>query len=155
MGALVAVQAVPDVQNELNQRFAPGDALVEIVALHKEFGIFSGDHDLRSIAQLLGLEPRDTTQREGWFKFLDGLKTIKSDTKRMSAHDRVIMAIKGDLERAKPLPIFFTWHPSDESTALIVTEAPAFIFSKTKFLVISGPIAKSDRKRGTAKPAAS
>jgi hypothetical protein len=151
MGALVAIQAVPDVQNELNQRFAPGDALKEIAALHKEFKIFTGDHDLKSIVQLLNLEPRDTTQREGWFKFLDGLKTMKSDTKGMSAHDRAIMAIKEDLERGKPLPIFFTWHPSDESTALIVTEEPAFFFSKTKFLIISGPIAKSDRKRGPGK----
>lgn len=148
MGALVEIQSVPDVQNELNQRFAEGDALREIAALHKEFEIFAAGRDLVSIVQLLGLEPRDTTQRKGWFAFLDGLKTIKSDMAGVTAHDRVIMAIKEDLERGAPLPVFFTWHPSDVSTALAVTEEPAYFFADAIYMVISCPIAKFDRKRG-------
>ncbi len=154
MGALVAIESVPDVQNELNQRFAAGDALREIAALHKEFAIFAAGRDLRSIVQLLGLDPRDTTQRKGWFTFLDGLKTLRSDMPSVTAHDRVIGAIKENLERAEPLPIFFTWHPSDVSTSLAVIEEPAYFFADAIYLVISCPIAKFDRKRGP-EPAAS
>ena len=46
MGAFVADIAVPDVQTELNNRFAPGHPLEEMIAIQKEFDIFSHRHSL-------------------------------------------------------------------------------------------------------------
>ena len=48
MGAFVPAGYVPHVQDQLNSRFAVGDALTEMIGFQKEFYLFSPPHTLRS-----------------------------------------------------------------------------------------------------------
>jgi hypothetical protein len=140
MGALVAHEMVPSIQNEVNLRFAPGDPILEMKALHREFGLFSGKHELASVASVLNIRPRHEKEQEGWIAFLRYLKKLKSDVPGTNAHKRIIMAVRDELEAEKSRPIFFTWHPASVNNSLMVTAEPAFSFSSTKYLVISVPI---------------
>ena len=141
MGLLLDHKYVPLIQTELNLRFAAGEALAEIAALQKEFGIFSPHHSLASIAALLNLVPPEAKDRRGWFKFLGNLKRVKSDIAGTSGHDRVVSAIKENLEARSPKPVFFKWHPSSEDSGVHVTVEPAFVFSNVQYLTISAPVA--------------
>ena len=145
MGALVAEQMVPSIQTELNLRFAPGDPIAEMGALHREFGLYSGSHDLASLASLLNIGPPDPDEQAGWIQFLNYLSEIGSDVQGVNAHDRIIMAIRENLESEEPHPVFFTWHPASQSGRLMVTLDPAFSFSSTEYLTISVPTLDADR----------
>ena len=57
MGALVADGYVPHVQDQINSRFAAGDALREMVGFQKEFKLFSLQHSLKSAFTLLNIAP--------------------------------------------------------------------------------------------------
>lgn len=137
MGALVSDPSVPQAQTVLNSRFAPGDPLKEMIAIQKEFDIFSLQHSLAKISSLLNVAPPDSRERRGWLKFCRYLKEVPSDIKGMDAHDRIITAVKEDLESKQPLPIFFTWHPG---VKLEVSKGRALSFSKTTYLIISAPV---------------
>jgi hypothetical protein len=121
MGMLVADKLVPVIQSELNLRFASGDPLKEMIALHKEFGIFSESHSLVSAAALLNIAPQDAKERRGWFKFLRN----------------------SNLESKGAKPVFFTWHPSTQNPGVTVVTDAAFSFSSRKYLIVSAPVAKS------------
>lgn len=143
MGMLVADKIVPVIQAELNLRFASGDPLKEMVALHKEFGVFSNKHSLVSAAALLSLAPQDAKERRGWFRFLGNLKRVSSDAGGQNGHDRVIAAIKSNLESKSPKPMFFTWHPSKQNPGVTVVTDAAFSFSSRKYVIVSAPVAQS------------
>lgn len=143
MGMLVADKVVPVIQSELNLRFASGDPLKEMVALHKEFGVFSAKHSLVSAAALLNIAPQDSQDRRGWFKFLGNLKRVSSDVQSQNGHDRVIAAIKSNLESKTPRPMFFTWHSSTQNSGVTVTTDAAFSFSSRKYVIVSAPVGKS------------
>ena len=57
MGAFVADGYVPHVQEQVNSRFALGDALTEMIGFQKEFKLFSPPHTLRSAMTLLNIAP--------------------------------------------------------------------------------------------------
>lgn len=137
MGALVSDPSVPQAQNVLNSRFAPGDPLKEMIAIQKEFGIFSLKHSLARVSSLLNIAPPDSKDRRGWFKFCNHLKDLPSDVTGMTAHDRIITVLKENLESKQPTPVFFAWHPG---TKLTVTKGRALNFSKTDYLIISAPV---------------
>jgi|SRR5579871_6926910 len=137
MGALVNDPNVPEAQVVLNSRFAPGDPLREMVAIQKEFKVFSLNHSLASTSSVLNIAPSQAKDRRGWFKFCNHLKNVPSDKKGVSAHDRIITAVSEDLASAKPLPIYFTWHPG---TKLEVSKGNALSFSKQQYLIISAPV---------------
>jgi hypothetical protein len=137
MGALIHDPSVPEAQTVLNSRFAPGDPLKEMVALQKEFGLFSSKHSLRSVSKLLNISPRDPKDRRGWFKFCDHLKNIPSDQKGKNAHDRIIEVVKENLESKRPLPVWFAWHPG---TKLTVSKGRGLSFSATQYILISAPV---------------
>jgi hypothetical protein len=137
MGALVYDPNVPEAQTVLNSRFAPGDPLKEMIAIQKEFDVFSLKHSLASTSSLLNIAPSQAKDRRGWFKFCNHLRDVPSDTKGMNGHDRVITAVRDDLASAHPLPIFFTWHPG---VRLEVSKGRALSFSKTEYLIISAPV---------------
>ncbi len=143
MGMLVADKVVSVIQAELNLRFASGDPLKEMVALHKEFGVFSDKHSLMSAAALLNIAPQDSDDRRGWFKFLGNLKRVSSDVQSQNGHDRIIAAIKSNLESKSPKPMFFTWHPSTQTSGVTVTTDAAFSFSSRKYVIVSAPVGKS------------
>lgn len=137
MGALVQDPNVPQAQTVLNSRFAPGDPLKEMIAIQKEFDVFSLGHSLASTSSLLNIAPPQAKDRRGWFKFCNHLKDVPSDRKGMTAHDRVITAVRDDLASANPLPIYFTWHPG---VKLEVSKGYPLSFSKTEYLIISAPV---------------
>jgi hypothetical protein len=141
MGAFIADIAVPDVQTELNNRFAPGHPLEEMIAIQKEFDIFSHRHSLAHVSSLLNIAPRDSSQRRGWFRYLGHLKRVPSDEKGVNAHDRVVMTLKENLESNRPMPVFFVWHPETEQPELTVSRGNALVFSATHYIMISAPIA--------------
>jgi hypothetical protein len=137
MGALVNDPNVPQAQVVLNSRFAPGDPLREMIAIQKEFDVFSLKHSLAHVSSLLNIAPPEAKDRRGWFKFCTYLKSVPSDKKGMSAHDRIITAVRENLASARPLPVFFTWHPGNK---LEVSKGFALSFSKTQYLIISAPV---------------
>lgn len=128
-------------KTELNLRFAPGAALADMVALHKEFGIFSPGHTLRNIAVLLDLVPEGAKNRRRWFWFLGNLLQIGSDIAGMNGHERVISAIKENLESKNPKPIFFKLHHKNDHPCLRVTVGTASVFGNVECLIISAPVA--------------
>ncbi len=137
MGALVHDPSVPQAQTVLNSRFAPGDPLKEMIAIQKEFGIFSLKHSLASVSKLLNISPSDPKDRRGWFKFCDHLRDVPSDVKGTTAHDRIITVLKENLESAHPLPVWFAWHPG---VKLTVSKGRGLSFSATEYLLISAPV---------------
>jgi hypothetical protein len=137
MGALVHDPNVPQAQTVLNSRFAPGDPLKEMIAIQKEFDVFSLKHSLASASSLLNIAPPEAKDRRGWFKFCDHLKKLPSDKNGMTAHDRVITAVRDNLASAHPLPMYFTWHPG---VRLEVSKGQALSFSKTEYVIVSAPV---------------
>lgn len=141
MGFMVKHQSVPVVTNVLNERFAPGDPIEEMVALQKEFGLFSQHHSLARAASLLNIVPTDSTDRQGWFKYLDHLKKVGSDDKGgMNGHDRIITAVKQNLESGKAMPVYFTWHPKRAEPIVTVRYGQAYVFSPVEFMIIEAPV---------------
>jgi len=139
MGGLVADAYVPVVQTQLNLRFAPGEPLDEMVALQKEFAIFSPKHSLASASALLNIAPPVGKDRRGWYRFLNGLKRVKSDVARQNGHDRIVNVLKKNLESRKPKPVYFAWHPRSENSGVMVSLDAPLSFSKTEYLRISAP----------------
>ncbi|WJR79525.1 hypothetical protein [Bradyrhizobium sp. NP1] len=139
MGALVEDPSVGTIINVLDNRFAPGDPIKEMIAVQKEFDVFNvKEHSLKSICKLLNLALPDPKNRRGWFKYCDHLRSIPSDRKDVTAHDRIITALKENLESKSPLPVKFAWHPGTK-LEVKVGDRP-FIFSKDEYLLISAPI---------------
>jgi hypothetical protein len=145
MGGFVEDGYLPGIQGQLNHRFGPGDPIEEMAGLQRAFRIFSPRHTLQQVAALLDIGPADTKQRQGWYRFLDSLKKLKSDDPKLNGHDLIVTALKRDLESKKPLPVFFVWHSAKEDPRVLArkpAEGEALLFPKQVFLRISVPIAR-------------
>jgi len=139
VGSLIKDSTTSSVLDQLNKRFEP-DELTEMVALQKEFKIFSAKHSLRQSFALLGIVPADQAERKRWYRFLDEqLGTYKSDLANVNGHDRVVKAVKDGLGAAQPLPVFFRVHLASEDPRVIVTRGPAVIFSFATYSIVSIP----------------
>jgi hypothetical protein len=138
MGALVEDPNVPGIQTLLNNRFGPGDPIKEMVAMQKEFKIFDMNHSLRSVARLINVVPSDSKARASWLKYIGHLKDVPSEAQGVSAHDRIITALKENLESKSFLPVWFGWHPGTKLT--VTNNDQPLIFSKTRYLRISVPV---------------
>jgi hypothetical protein len=157
MGALVADGYVPHVQEQLNSRFAVGDALKEMIGFQKEFKLFTSPRTLRSAFTLLNIAPVGEADREGFLKYLNLLlKTnaqVDDRPSRLNGHDQILASLRGNLEGQRPLPVYFTWHPGEEppkATVKITTSLP-FVFSSKNYLTISVPTIQSDRPKAGAR----
>jgi hypothetical protein len=141
MGAFVKDHSVPGMHARMNSRFAPGDPLNEMVALQKEFQIFSLKHSLRKSFALLHIAPDFADEREGFSKYYDWLKRKSgSDIRGMNGHDRIITVIKNELESKKPLPIYFTSHLATPRNIKVLSSVKAPLhFSSQKYRTISLP----------------
>ena len=137
MGALVADHAVSGVVGQLNDRFAPGDPIKEMVAIEREFGVFSGRHSLASASALLNIGPSVSKDRRGWFRFLEHLKSIPSDQSGVNGHDRITQALSENLKTKGALPVYFSWH-GKESVA--IERGRPISFSKQEFLIVLAPV---------------
>ena len=138
MGARIKDSTTSDVLVQLNRRFEI-ETLSELVALQREFKIFSAKHSLRQSFALLGIVPADASERARWYSFLDFLKTYKSDLKDVNGHDRVVKLFKNNLESARPLPVHVTCHAAADDARVKVSEGQPIVFSLEKYAVLSIP----------------
>jgi hypothetical protein len=144
MGALVADGYVPHVQDQLNSRFTPGEALKEMIGFQKEFKLFSPDHSLRSSFTLLNIAPVEEKDREGFLTYLDRLTKVASQVNGQpstkTGHDQIVASLQENLESTRPLPVYFTYHPSgSKPRTVFVTFDTPLSFSATEYLTISVP----------------
>lgn len=151
MGAFVADGYVPLVQAQLNIRFAPGDALTEMIAFQKEFKLFSSKHTLISSFSLLNIAPLGDTERDGFHRYLDRLtrigSTVNDQPSVLTGHDQIIASVQKNLESSKPIPVFFTFHPGGGKDAVVkVGFSTPLSFSATTYLTLSVPtLPKKDK----------
>ena len=97
MGGFVSDTTTSDILVRLNKRSDP-DNLPEMIALQKEFKVFSDKHDLKQSLALLGIVSTDELERQRWYFFLDKLKTYPSDMPNVTGHDRAVKAVQKNLE---------------------------------------------------------
>jgi hypothetical protein len=152
MGALVADGYVPHVQQQLNARFAVGDALTEMVGLQREFKLFSRPHTLKSAAILLNIAPVGETDRDGFMKYLQSLMKTKSDVDEkpsaLNGHDQILASLRENLESSRPMPVYFTWHRGEYPRGIVhITSSKPYSFSNKTYLTISGPTIGTDRSK--------
>ena len=152
MGALVAAGYVPHVQDQLNSRFAVGDALTEMIGFQEEFELFSPPHTLRSAFTLLNIAPVGEKEREGFLKFLQFLTKTKADVDEepssLSGHDQILASLRKNLESKSPKPVFFTWHPGESPKGIVhITSSEPYSFSNESYLTISVPTLQEDRPK--------
>jgi len=138
MGIAINDSTTLDILVQLNKRFEP-EGLTEMIALQKEFQIFSAKHSLKSSFALLGIVPLDWSERRRWYRFLDLLKTYPSDLADVSGHDRIVKAFRDDLESKDPLPVSFRCHKMADDPRVIVSKGLPIIFSLDTYLVVSIP----------------
>jgi len=138
MGARIKDSTTSDVLVQLNKRFDV-ETLSELVALQKEFKIFSAKHSLRQSFALLGLVPAEASERARWYSFLDFLRTYKSDLKGVNGHDRVVKLFKNNLGSSRPLPVHVTCHAAADDAHVKVSQGQPIIFSLEKYAVLSIP----------------
>ena len=156
MGAFVADGYVPHVQEQLNSRFATGDALTEMIGFQKEFRLFSSPHTLKSAFTLLNIAPVGEKDREGFLKYLQMLMKTKADVNgkpsNLSGHDQILASLKENLECPRPLPVYFDWHPAETPKGIVhVTVEQPFTFSGKNYLNISVPTVRADRPKAGAR----
>ena len=152
MGAFVADGYVPHVQEQLNSRFAVGDALTEMIGFQKEFKLFSSPHTLRSAFTLLNIAPVGEKDRDGFLKYLRSLTKTKADVdgepSTLSGHDQILCFAQGKPRSPRPLPVYFTWHPGEMPKGIVhVTSGEPFSFSGKTYLTISVPTVRKDRPK--------
>jgi hypothetical protein len=152
MGAFVAAGYVPHVQEQLNSRFAIGDALTEMIGFQYEFKLFSPPHTLKSAFTLLNIAPVGEADREGFLKYLRVLMKTKADVDEepstLSGHDQILASLRENLESKKPLPVYFTWHPGETPKGIVhVTSGEPYSFSGETYLTISVPTVREERSK--------
>jgi hypothetical protein len=138
MGGMIKDSTTLDIVAQLNKRFDP-DALPEMIALQKEFKIFSAEHSLRQSFGLLGIVPADLSERKRWYRFLDYLKTYQSDLPDVNGHDRVVKAFKDTLESKKPLPLSIRCHGAADDPRVTMSHGTPAIFSTDTHAIVSIP----------------
>ncbi len=149
MGDFIKDSTTSDILVQLNRRF-DAEHLPEMIALQKEFKVFSAKHSLRQSFALLGIVPADASERQGWYHFLDQLHKYKSDLPNVSGHDRWVKAIQKNLESATPLPLAMAAHAASDDLSLRVTQGKPLIYSSDDHIIISVPTTP----RGQPKPKA-
>ena len=140
MGAFIRDSTTLDILAQLNQRFSAGPAITELAALQKQFQIFAAEHDLRSSYDLIGIRPLEDRERRRWHRFLEELKTYRSDRKGVNGHDRIIAAYVENFRRAEPLPIFTQCHPAKDDPRVFIQTGYPIVFSREQHLIKSIPI---------------
>jgi hypothetical protein len=157
MGGFVPDINVAGLLDQLNLRFGPNEAITEMIALQREFNVFSEEHSLEHSFALLNLGPSNHwSHRRGWYKYLNSLKQHPSDRDDQNGHDRVISAVRDHLAKGQPIPVHFTSHDAnkDKRVKVFARPRPALIYSTQMFLVISLPMTpiEKDRMKRRARP---
>lgn len=158
MGRMIQDDTTRDVLELLNKRFGPG-GIKDMVALQKEFDIFSSDHPLEQSFRLIGIEPSDRAERERWYTFLGTLKDYPSDLPKVNGYDRVIQAFRQALTPAAgqaALPVLVDVHAmkDDPQVTFAFEGAARLVYSEQPFRVLSIPTTPSRAARKQAAAAA-
>ena len=87
MGRMVSDSATRDVIAQINARFEAGEAIQEMVALQKEFKIFSSKHSLYDSWLLLNIKASDPKERARWKTWAEVYmkEKVPSDLKESTA----------------------------------------------------------------------
>ena len=150
MGNITRDDTTAEMIYQLNSRFAPGEPLREMVAIQKEFQIYSDKYTLRQAARLMRSVPRDFKERQRWFMYLDHLKTYPSDREGVNGHERIVRARRENLESDAPLPMFVKTHLAADDDRVTVSVGRPIPHEAQDYLVISVPtIPAADRDRAT------
>jgi hypothetical protein len=140
MGNFVKQQKTPgEVMHHLNTRFAPGEALVEMIQIQKEFQVFSSKNSLQQVYRLLNIAPSDFSERRLFYRYLDLLKRVQSDQAGVNGHDRIIKARQENLESSAPLPMFTTTHRDTTDKRVTVTRGKPIPHEDQEYIIISIP----------------
>jgi hypothetical protein len=153
MGAMIKDTTTLDILVQLNRRFEP-DALDEMVALQREFQIFSAQHSLRTSFALLGIVPADWSERRRWYSFLEYLKNYESDRPNVNGHDRVVQAFQENLAAEKPKPVSIHCHSAKDDPKVNVGLGSPAIFSLDEHVIVSIPTMPGREARQQAANAA-
>ena len=161
MGIAISDFSTADILFQLNTRFGPGQPLREMVAIQKDFKVFSSKYSLRQAFRVLHIVPKEFPERRRWFVYLELLKKYSSDQKGVSAHDRIRSAYQDNLESKKPLPVYMTTHLLSKDRRVKVTQGQPIIYEAQSYLVISiptlakekGQAARAAKKRRKGKKA--
>ena len=143
MGGITRDDTTTEILHQLNSRFAPGAPLREMVAIQKEFGLYSDKYSLRQAARLTNVVPSDITERHRWFAYLDLLKTYPSDQAGVNGHDRVVRARKQNLESDAPLPMYVKTHLAADDDRVTVNIGRPVPHETQEYVIISIPIIPS------------
>jgi hypothetical protein len=139
MGMMLSDSTALDLLAQLNKRFGAGPAIDEMIALQREFEIFSPRHSLRNSYDLIGIRPSDRSERRRWYLALEHLKTYPSDRPNINGYDRLIAAYVENFQEPKPLPIFTQCHAAADDPRVLVSTGNPIIFIPDQHLVISIP----------------
>jgi hypothetical protein len=141
MGALVSDSATRDVIGQINARFEAGEAIAEMAALQRQFGIFSADHSLHDSWALLNIKAGDPAQRPRWRSWTEEyLRGLPSDLEGVNGHDRLVRAFQENLESQTPLPMFYRHHLDRDDHRVLVSRGPGPLHSTADHVVMSIPI---------------
>ena len=159
MGIAISDFSTADVLFQLNTRFGAGHPLREMVAIQKDFTVFSSEYSLKQAFRALHIGPADFQERRRWFVFLELLKKYASDQKDVNGHDRIRGAYQDNLDSKEPLPVYTTTHLMSKDRRVKVTVGQPVIYEEQSYLVISiptlakekGQAARAAKKRRKAK----
>jgi hypothetical protein len=154
MGDGFVREAAFDVLYQLNLRFGPGEQLMEMVTIQKEFQVFSQNHSLQQSYRLLHIGPSNFKDREIFYKFLERLKKSPSDINGVNGHDRIVKARQEDLESSSPLPIHTKTHLAAADKRVTVTRGQPIPHENQEYIIISTPTMPSGDAGDAARPAA-
>jgi hypothetical protein len=152
MGMLIKDSTTADILHQLRDRFSEGGPLREMVAIQKEFGVFSKNYSLKQAFRLLHIVPGDFTERGRWYRFLDQLKKYRSDQDGVSGHDRIVNAYRENLMSNAPLPVFMTTHRAADDRRVTVSRGRAVVHEAREYVVISIPTIADGETLRTGRP---
>jgi hypothetical protein len=141
MGGMVSDSATRDVIAQINARFEAGEAIREMIALQKEFRIFSPKHSLYNSWLVLNIKASDPKERARWKNWADNyMKKVPSDLKGVNGHDRLVRAYQENLESSRPLPMYYIHHLAKEDPRVLVSRGKGPLFSVVDHIITSIPI---------------
>ncbi len=151
MGFMVSNSATRDVIAQINERFEAGEAIEEMVALQREFKIFSPEHSLYDSWLLLNIKASDPPERARWRAWTNYIRTVPSDLDGVNGHDRLVRAYQENLESSKPLAMHYVQHLAKEDPRVLVFTGRGPLFSVLDHVITSIPIrpVKEKSRRST------
>ena len=142
MGFMVSNSATRDVIAQINERFEAGEAIEEMVALQREFKIFSPEHSLYDSWLLLNIKASDPPERARVESSEQNtLRTVPSDLDGVNGHDRLVRAYQENLELSKPLAMHYVQHLAKEDPRVLVFTGRGPLFSVLDHVITSIPYA--------------